>query len=266
MNHRLTLSSAIALLAIVVTHCSSKDSGHSEPETPGAMACFAIGTTPAFYGCSSTSDCQAGNLCIDNGGDHHYYCKPICTGTTGDCASYVGNGQYKPGPGGGGPCPIALCPDGTPSGIPICESQGSTLAPGYAGSSCCGGGASAKKGPCTNPSNVAGAWNGCYGPVSCGSCSTQTQSCFSFTIPDAVAQNGGLFTDDQGNTFELDVSTCTASLATIDTYGSGTTGAACGAGAGTTTIDFNAGAETTGLQCPTDNCMSCGTASASISR
>ena len=47
-------------------------------------ALLARGTTKAFYGCRTHAQCQPGYLCVDNGGDKGFFCKPICNTDT-DC-------------------------------------------------------------------------------------------------------------------------------------------------------------------------------------
>lgn len=56
------------------------DAGVYKINTPAASdeADMAHGNTPSFYSCGSHTDCQFGNVCVDNGGDKQYYCKPIC--------------------------------------------------------------------------------------------------------------------------------------------------------------------------------------------
>jgi hypothetical protein len=104
-----------------------------------AVSCTAnAGTVPVFYSCSQPGDCAAGSICVDNAGDHIYYCKALCT-LSGECPVYLGDGGSAPGPGGGVPCPDVICPDGQSSGISVCEPAGSNLAPSYAGLGCCAG-------------------------------------------------------------------------------------------------------------------------------
>jgi sulfatase modifying factor 1 len=107
------------------------------PGPPGPLVCgLPNGTTPAFYSCSQQSDCIPNTVCVDNGGDHGYYCKPTCT-TMGECEGFYGINMCLAGPGGGAPCNIALCSNGHSSGIGICESAGSTLPPAFDTASCC---------------------------------------------------------------------------------------------------------------------------------
>jgi hypothetical protein len=111
------------------------------PGPPGPLICGSPnGTTPAFYSCTQQSDCIPNTVCVDNGGDHAYYCKPVCTTSLGDCEQYVSSTPVSclPGPGDGGPCTIALCGNGASSGVGVCDSaRGSTLPPGDNGTSCC---------------------------------------------------------------------------------------------------------------------------------
>ena len=120
--------------------------------TPSSDCTSSNGTTPAFYQCSGANDCAPGNICVDNAGDGAYYCKPLCTTTAGDCPVYAGGGSTSPGPGGGGACPVALCPDGTSSGVGMCDPTGSRLPPSYAGASCCNASATTLPGDDAGPS------------------------------------------------------------------------------------------------------------------
>ncbi len=54
---------------------------------PNDESTLANGARPAFYECNAHSDCAQGNVCVDNGGDGHFYCKPLCLNNT-DCASW----------------------------------------------------------------------------------------------------------------------------------------------------------------------------------
>jgi hypothetical protein len=101
------------------------------------------GKTPAFYGCQQQSDCAEGTVCIDNGGDHAYYCKPLCMGDLSSCAGFVscsGGGCQCTAPTfshTAGACTIALCSNGRSSGISVCEGPGSTLPSSFDSLSCC---------------------------------------------------------------------------------------------------------------------------------
>jgi hypothetical protein len=107
------------------------------PASPGLVCGLPNGATHAFYSCTQQSDCVSGTVCIDNDGDHAYYCKPLCTTSAGECEGFVSINQCTPGAGGGGACQIARCPNGLSSGIGVCEGPGSTLPPSFTGSSCC---------------------------------------------------------------------------------------------------------------------------------
>jgi hypothetical protein len=50
-------------------------------------ALLANGTTPPFYSCSTQVQCQSGFVCVDNGGDKAFFCKPICE-TDAACAKW----------------------------------------------------------------------------------------------------------------------------------------------------------------------------------
>lgn len=48
---------------------------------------LAQGTRRAFYACTEHSQCAPGTACVDNGGDGHFFCKPLCTQTS-QCAVF----------------------------------------------------------------------------------------------------------------------------------------------------------------------------------
>lgn len=48
---------------------------------------LANGSTTAFHPCTAHEQCQAGNLCVDNGGDRLFYCKPVCNSDP-ECQRY----------------------------------------------------------------------------------------------------------------------------------------------------------------------------------
>jgi hypothetical protein len=50
-------------------------------------ALLANGTTLPFYSCSTNIQCQAGSVCVDNGGDHNFFCKPLCE-SDASCAKW----------------------------------------------------------------------------------------------------------------------------------------------------------------------------------
>ena len=161
------------------THSSSPSgagAGSNQTQGNGPPQCgIATGSTPAFYSCNGPADCVAGTICIDNAGDNHFYCKPLCTTTTGDCPIYTGDGTSKPGPGGGGACVVALCSDGTSSGVGVCEPPNSRLPTGYEGSSCCKSGAGPMGGSPQGGGNPQGGGSGPSG--TCGAGLTYCQSC-----------------------------------------------------------------------------------------
>ncbi len=222
--------------------------------------------------CSDGSCCDDGHpYCCGNGTccdkDHPFCC------ANGTCADDVGHCPSGC-PAGFAPaqavtatsecCPVGLpylCNDGSCDSVPSCHAQGLFGGPNPAVAL---NQTSSSSSACKTPSNITGTWTGCYPVVSCGSCSTSSPSCFSFTISADVAQSGGAFSDDQGNTYTLDLASCRATV-NQSSYGGGTTGSTCGAAAGTTVIDLGAKTETTPLQCPTDNCRSCGNATAPLS-
>ncbi len=75
-------------------------------------ATLARGATPSFYSCNAHADCQTGNVCVDNGGDGHFYCKPLC-GSDAACSGwpYPRLGCYEHRRADGTIFPYRVCND-----------------------------------------------------------------------------------------------------------------------------------------------------------
>jgi hypothetical protein len=71
----------------------------------------ANGTTPPFYSCSAHTQCQAGTVCVDDGGDKQFFCKPICD-TDATCTKWPYPGLR---------CLVHLRTDGTKFSHRVCN-------------------------------------------------------------------------------------------------------------------------------------------------
>ena len=62
--------------AIRKAHKEVREKAHEASHEDESL--LAKGFTLPFQRCVTHAQCRAGSVCVDNGGDHNFYCKPIC--------------------------------------------------------------------------------------------------------------------------------------------------------------------------------------------
>lgn len=103
----LAISLAVGLATTLFFHYQNNPSHQNQDVIPH-------GTTPAFFACNTQAQCALNTVCVDNGGDNKFFCKPTCK-TDADCSGFPYSAGLK--------CFVHLRSDGSAFSQRICNNS-----------------------------------------------------------------------------------------------------------------------------------------------